>query len=132
MDPDMVDTATRLLQVVHQQLDQREKTVQEKRQVIRESDEMTEVSPWLERTQWIHHLEEQDRGEVIKLIRATKDEELELQEVEKSLKRLIEKARQTIVQKKVSTFTLHRVQSFQSGEDSNKPFHVNLNQETFD
>jgi superfamily II DNA helicase RecQ len=127
------ETTTRLLQLVHRQLDQKDRTVEEKKQAIRDSDDATEVSSWLDRTQWIRHLEGQDRAVVIQLVSPAKeDEELELRYVEKSLERLVEKARQTILQKKVSTFTLHRVQNFHAGEDSHKPFHVNLSQDTIE
>jgi putative sterol carrier protein len=126
------DTSTQRLQLVHRQLDQKEKIIEQKKQAIRDSDDPTEVSSWLERTQWIRHLEGQDRGIIVKLIGVASNEELEIQYLEKSLNRLIEKARQTILQKKISTFTLHRVQSFQSGEDSHKPFHVNLGSDTIE
>jgi hypothetical protein len=66
------------------------------------------------------------------LISMPGDGELELQYAVKSLERLVEKARQTVLQKKVSTFTLHRVQKFHSGEDSHKPFHVNLGSDTIE
>ncbi|KAH0543333.1 hypothetical protein GP486_008582, partial [Trichoglossum hirsutum] len=98
------DTTTRLLQLVHRQLDQKEKIIKEKRQAIRDSDDLTEVSSWLDRTQWIRHLEGQDKATIVKLINPAREEELELQYVEKSLERLVEKARQTILQKKVNTF----------------------------
>ncbi|KAH0548600.1 hypothetical protein GP486_007856 [Trichoglossum hirsutum] len=126
------DTTTRLLQLVHRQLDQKEKIIEEKRQAIRDSDDLTEVSSWLDRTQWIRHLKGQDKATMVKLVNPARDEEMELQYVEKSLKRLVEKARQTILQKKISTFTLHRVQSFHAGEDSHKPFHVNLGIDTIE
>jgi hypothetical protein len=125
-----------LLQLVYRQLDQKEKIIQEKRQIIRDSEDVTEVSPWLERTQWIRHLEGQDKATMVQLVRPAvqrgDDEELELQEVEKSVKRLVEKARQTILQKKVSTFTLHRVQSFHASQDAQKPFHVNMGLDTIE
>lgn len=126
------NTATRLLQLVHRQLDQKEKVVQEKRQLVRDAEDPTEVSPWLERTQWIRHLEGQDKAAVVQLIKPAGNEELKLQEVEKSIKRLIEKARQTILQKKVSTFTLHRLQSFHPSQDAQKPFHVNMGLDTLE
>jgi hypothetical protein len=111
---------------VHRQLDQKEKIVQEKRKIVRDAEDITEVSPWLERTQWIRHLEGQDKATMAQLVKPAQDNELKLQAIEKSFERLVKKAQQTIVQKKVSTFILHRVESFQVGEDSQKPFHVNL------
>ncbi|KAH0548204.1 hypothetical protein GP486_008079 [Trichoglossum hirsutum] len=126
------DTTTRLLQLVHRQLDQKEKIIEEKRQAIRDSNDSTEVSSWLDRTQWIRHLEGQDKATIAKLINSAREEELELQYVEKSLERLVEKARQTILQKKISTFVLHRIQNFHAGKDSHKPFHVNLGIETIE
>ncbi|KAH0551515.1 hypothetical protein GP486_007269 [Trichoglossum hirsutum] len=117
---------------VHRQLDQKEKTIEEKRQAIRDSDDPTEVSSWLDRTQWIRHLEGQDKATVAKLINPAREEELELQYMEKSLERLVEKARQTILQKKVSTFVLHRIQNFYAGEDSHKPFHIKLEAKTIE
>ncbi|KAH0553469.1 hypothetical protein GP486_006461 [Trichoglossum hirsutum] len=126
------DTTTRLLQLVYRQLDQKEKAIEEKRQIIKDSDDLTEVSSWLDRTQWIRHLEGQDKATIVKLVNPARDEEMELQHVEKSLKRLVEKARQTILQKKINTFTLHRIQNFHAGEDSHKPFHVNLGADTIE
>ncbi|KAH0542813.1 hypothetical protein FGG08_002861 [Glutinoglossum americanum] len=126
------DDMTGLLSLVHRQLDQKEKVIEQKKQAIKDSEDATEVSSWLDRTQWIRHLEGQNKATVAKLVNPAGDEELELQYVEKSLARLVEKARQTILQKKVSTFTLHRVQNFHAGEDSHKPFHVNLNSKTIE
>lgn|ERR1700748_2390704 len=127
-----VAATPQLLQLVHRQLDQKEKVIQEKRQVIKDSDELTEVSPWLERTQWLRHLEGQDKTTMAQLVKPAGAEEAVLQEVERSLKRLVEKARQTILQKKVSTFTLHRVESFHTGQDAQKPFHVNMDRQTLE
>ncbi|KAH0537764.1 hypothetical protein FGG08_005512, partial [Glutinoglossum americanum] len=124
------DTTTELLQLIHQQLDEKERVIEQKKQAVKDSDDLTEVSSWLDRTQWIRHLEGQDKATVAKLVNQAGDKELELQYVEKSLVRLVEKARQTILQKKVSTFMLHRVENFHAGEDSHKPFHVNLMLET--
>lgn len=126
------DNTARLLSLVHRQLDQKEKVVQQKKQVIRDNEDTTEVSSWLDRTQWVRHLEGQDRATMAKLINPARDEELKLQHVEKSLVRLVEKARQTVLQKKVSTFMLHRIQSFHGGQDSHKPFHVQLDSKTID
>ncbi|KAH0553344.1 hypothetical protein GP486_006568 [Trichoglossum hirsutum] len=124
--------SARLLQLVHRQLEQKKKIIQQKKQVIRDSEDATEVSSWLERTQWIRHLEGQNRVAMAQLIKSVDIEELELQEMEKSIKRLVEKARQTILQKRASTFTLHRVQSFQPGQDAQKPFHVNMGLDTLE
>lgn len=126
------DTTGRLLQLVHRQLDQKERIVKEKRQIVKDSEDATEVSPWLERTQWIRHLEGQDKAAMAQLVKPAQAEEPELQEVEKSLKRLVEKARQTVLQKKVSSFALHRIQSFQPGQDAEKPFHVNMDRGTIE
>ncbi|KAH0565678.1 hypothetical protein GP486_000934 [Trichoglossum hirsutum] len=131
-DESWTDTSTQLRQLVYRQLEQKERTVQKKRQLIRDAEDSTEVSPWLERTQWIRHLEGQDRAAIAQLVKPADTEELEFQEMEKSVKRLVEKARQTILQKKVSTFTLHRVQSFQTGQDAEKPFHVNMDLDTLE
>jgi hypothetical protein len=119
-----------LLQLVHRQLDEKERKEQEKRCIIRESDNATEISPWLERTEWIYHLARQDKSAMVKLIRPAQNEELELQEVQKSIIRLVEKARETVLQRRVSIFTLQRLESFQSGQDAPKPFHVNMQQDT--
>jgi putative sterol carrier protein len=119
-------TSASLLQLVHRQLDQKEKDIKEKRKTVRDGEDITEVSPWLERTQWIRHLEGQEKASMVQLVKPAQTEELLLQEVEKSLGRLVEKAQQTILQKKVSIFTLQRVESFQPGQDAPKPFHVNI------
>jgi len=95
------DTTERLLQLVHQQLDQKQKVIEEKKQVIKDSDNLTEVSSWLERTQWIRHLAGQNRVAMAQLVNRPRDEELGLQYVEKSLNRLVEKSRQTIIQVKL-------------------------------
>ncbi|KAH0553155.1 hypothetical protein GP486_006660 [Trichoglossum hirsutum] len=126
------NTTTQLLHLVHRQLDQKEKVIQEKKQLVRDAEDATEVSPWLERTQWIRHLERQDKASMIQLIKPAQVNEMELKEVEKSLKRLVEKARQTILQRKISTFMLHRLESFHSGQDAAKPFHVNMNLQTIE
>jgi len=124
------ETTARLLHLVHRQLDQKEKIIQGKRQLIRDTEDPTEVSPWLERTQWIRHLEGQDKATMVQLIKPAQADEMELKEVEKSLKRLVEKARQTILQRRISTFMLHRLESFHSGQDAAKPFHINMNPQT--
>ncbi|KAH0558841.1 hypothetical protein GP486_004520 [Trichoglossum hirsutum] len=129
-DDQQPDDADRLLQLVHRQLDEKEEEKEEKRRIVRESDEGTEVSAWLDRTQWIRHLEGQDKSDVVQLVKSAKQEEEDLQEVEKSVERLVEQARQTIVQKKVSIFTLQRLESFQPGQDAQKPFYVNLGADT--
>jgi len=95
------DTTERLLQLVYQQLDQKQKVIEEKKQVIKDSDNLTEVSSWLERTQWIRHLAGQNRVAMAQLVNRPRDEELGLQYVEKSLNRLVEKSRQTIIQVKL-------------------------------
>ena len=94
------DTTERLLQLVHQQLDQKQKVIEEKKQVIKDSDNLTEVSSWLECTQWIRHLAGQNRVTIAQLVNRPGDKELGLQYVEKSLERLVEKSRQTIIQVK--------------------------------
>jgi len=94
------NTTERLLQLVHQQLDQKQKVIEEKKQVIKDNDNLTEVSSWLERTQWIWHLAGQNRVAIAQLVNRPRDEELGLQYVEKSLERLVEKSRQTIIQVK--------------------------------
>ncbi|KAH0551483.1 hypothetical protein GP486_007303 [Trichoglossum hirsutum] len=124
------DATAQLLHLVHRQLDQKEKVIQEKKQLIRDAEDVTEVSPWLERTQWIRHLEGQDKASMVQLIKPAQVDEMELKEVEKSLKRLVEKARQTILQRRISTFMLHRLESFHSGQDAAKPFHINMNPQT--
>jgi hypothetical protein len=111
---------------VYNQLNQKERIVEEKRKIVRDAEDITEVSSWLERTQWIRHLEGQDKATMAQLIKPAQDEELKLQAVERSFERLVRKAQQTIVLKKISTFILHQVESFHAGEDSQKPFHVNL------
>jgi hypothetical protein len=115
---------------VHRQLDQKEKVEQDKRQTIKDSDERTEISPWLERTQWIQHLEGQDKATIVQLVKPAGTEELELQEVEKSVARLVKQAKEIIVQRKVSVFTLQRLESFQVGQDAPKPFQVKLEEDT--
>src|SRR5439155_15708495 len=102
------DTTERLLQLVHQQLDQKQKVIEEKKQVIKDSDNLTEVSSWLERTQWIRHLAGQNRVAMAQLVNRPRDEELGLQYVEKSLDRLVEKSRQTIIQVKL-VFLLNNI-----------------------
>jgi superfamily II DNA helicase RecQ len=119
-----------LLQLVHRRLNQKEKAEQDKRKAVRDSDEVTEISPWLEKTEWIRHLEGKDKATMATLVKPAEVAELELQEVEKSLKRLVEKARQTILQKKVSMFLLHRAESYEAGQDSHKVFHVNIGMDT--
>ena len=94
------DTTERLLQLVHQQLDQKQKVIEEKKQVIKDNDNLTEVSSWLERTQWIRHLAGQNRVAIAQLVNRPRDEELGLQYVEKSLEWLVEKSQQTIIQVK--------------------------------
>jgi len=130
--PNPTDSTARLLQLVHRQLDQKEKIEHEKRRIVKDSEDTTEVSSWLERTQWIRHLEGQDKATLLQLVKPMQIEEQELQEVEKSVKRLVEEAQQTILHKKVSIFTLHRLQSFQPGQDAPKPFHVNNNHQTIE
>ncbi|KAI9770891.1 MAG: hypothetical protein M1839_003011 [Geoglossum umbratile] len=115
---------------IHWQPAQKEKPIQEKKQFLKDSDEPTEISPWLKQTQWLRHLEGQYKMTMSQLVKPDQAEEPELQEVEKILKQLTEKARQTVLRKKVSTFTLHPIESFQAGQDSWKPFHVNVNRQT--
>jgi superfamily II DNA helicase RecQ len=122
--------ADKLRQLVHRQLDEKEEEEEEKRRIVRESDEGTEVSAWLDRTEWIRHLEGQDKSDIAQLVKPAQQEEQELQEVEKSVVRLVEQARQTILQKKVSIFALQRLESFQPGQDAQKPFHANLGMDT--
>ena len=86
------NTTERLLQLVHQQLDQKQKVIEEKKQVIKDNDNLTEVSSWLERTQWIRHLAGQNRVAIAQLVNRPRDEELGLQYVEKSLEWLVEKS----------------------------------------
>jgi hypothetical protein len=69
---------------------------------------------------------------MVQLVEPARDIEPELQEVEKSLKRLVEKARQTVLRRKVNIFTLYRIQNLQIGKDSNEPFHVNLSSKTLE
>lgn len=118
------------LRQVHQQLDEKEKEEEEKRRIVKDSDEVTEVSAWLDRTQWIRHLEGQDKSDIAQLVKPAQQDEEELREVEKSVVRLVEQARQTILQKKVNIFTLQRLESFQPGQDAQKPFHVNFGTDT--
>ncbi|KAI9765618.1 MAG: hypothetical protein M1840_007307 [Geoglossum simile] len=118
---DQPDDADRLLQLVHRQLDEKEEEEKKKRRIVRESDEGIEVSAWLDRTQWIRHLEGRDKIAIALHIKPAGSEEHGLQEVEKSIIRLVEQARQTILQKKVSIFTLQRLESFQLDQDAEKP-----------
>jgi superfamily II DNA helicase RecQ len=127
---DQSDYADRLLELVHRQLDEKEEEEEEKRRIIRESDEVTEVSAWLDRTEWIRHLEGWDKSKIAQLVKPAQQEEQELREVENSVVRLVEQARQTILQKKVSVFTLQRLESFQPGRDAQKPFHANFGMDT--
>jgi Orsellinic acid/F9775 biosynthesis cluster protein D len=121
-----------LLQLIHQQLDEKERKEREKRRIIRDSDEATEISPWLERTEWIHHLAGQDKSAMAKLVQPAEKEELELQEVEKSIVRLVKKAQCTISNKQVSIFTLHRLKSFHAGQDMERPFEVDMQKKTME
>ncbi len=127
---DQSDYADRLLELIHRQLDEKEEEEEEKRRIIRESDEVTEVSAWLDRTEWIRHLEGWDKSKIAQLVKPAQQEEQELREVENSVVRLVEQARQTILQKKVSVFTLQRLESFQPGRDAQKPFHANFGMDT--
>jgi Orsellinic acid/F9775 biosynthesis cluster protein D len=124
------ETVLTLLQLVHRQLDQKEKIEQEKRQLVKETDDKTETSPWLERTQWIEHLQGQDKITIVRLVKPAGIEDPDMQEIEKSVVRLVEKARQTVLQKKVSIFTLQRLESFQASQDASKPFQVKLETDT--
>jgi hypothetical protein len=53
-------------------------------------------------------------------------EESWLQEVAKSLQRLVAEAQAIVQEKKVSSFCLLRLESFEGGKDATKPFHANL------
>jgi len=122
-----------LLKQVENQLDEKQKIIQEKKQVIMESDNPTEVSSWLERTQWIWHLEGQERAKIA----VTADlpmmaEELMLQKITSSIEQLIQTAQQTVLQKKVSSFALHRINSFQPNIDKEKPLNVKLGECTLE
>jgi Orsellinic acid/F9775 biosynthesis cluster protein D len=119
-----------LLQLIHQQLDQEEKLEQEKRNVVKNTADATEISPWLEKTEWIRHLEGQNKAAIVQLVKPAKPEELGLKEVEKSLDRLVRKAMQTILKKKVSMFLLHRAKSYEAGKDSREVFHIKNYDET--
>jgi hypothetical protein len=119
-----------LLQLIHQQLDLEEKMEQEKRNTVRDSDNSTEISPWLEKIEWIRHLEGQDKAAIVRLVQPAKGDELELQEIEKSLSRLIGTAKQTIIGKKVSMFLLYRAKSYEANKDSREAFHIKNYEET--
>jgi Orsellinic acid/F9775 biosynthesis cluster protein D len=72
------EPGSELLQLVHQQLDQKEKVEQDKRQIIKDTAWETEVSSWLDRTQWITHLEGQDKATIVQLVKSVQPEELDL------------------------------------------------------
>src|SRR5436309_3473959 len=121
-----------LLKQVEHQLDEKQKIIQEKKQVIMESDNPTEVSSWLERTQWIRHLEGQERAKIAVTADLPTAEELILQEITSSIEQLIQTAQQTVLQKKVSSFALHRINSFQPNIDKERPLNVKLGERTLE
>jgi RecQ family ATP-dependent DNA helicase len=121
-----------LLKQVEHQLDEKQKIIQEKKQIIMESNNPTEVSSWLERTQWIRHLEGQERAKIAVTADLPTTEEPILQEISSSIEQLIQIARQTILQKKVSSFTLHRINSFQPNIDKERPLNVKLGERTLE
>jgi hypothetical protein len=106
-----------IVKEVELQLDEKQKIIEKKKQVIMESDNPTEVSSWLERTQWIRHLEGQERAKIAVTADLPIAEEPILQEITKSIEQLIQMAQQTVLQKKVSSFALHRINSFQPNID---------------
>jgi hypothetical protein len=65
-----------------------------------------------------------------KLVQSAEKEELGLQEVEKSIVRLVKKAQHTISNKQVSIFTLHRLKSFHAGQDMERPSTKSVNEYT--
>ena len=121
-----------LLKQVEHQLDEKQKIIQKKKQVITESDNPTEVSSWLERTQWIRHLEGQERAKIAVTADLPTIEEPILQEINRSIEQLIQIAQQTVLQKKVSSFALHRINSFQPNIDKERPLNVKLGERTLE
>lgn len=106
----------------------------------------SQVSTWLDTTQWIQHLEGHDRVQAAQLINmpkvttvdtasgdvgADRAGEHHLLLLLESLERVIETARRSLLESKVNVFDQHRVNSFIPRRDSSYPLLHKLKEETY-
>lgn len=92
-----------------------------------------QVSPWLERTRWLHYLEDIPLSEAAKLVRLPNrvDEPL-LDELAMAIDRLVEAAHSSLCTEKVNFFGQKRITSFLPGKEVySRPLVYKLQKSTY-
>jgi len=116
---------------LHLQMQQRSNTVRESLSIIQQSKDRREVSPWLERTKWIAHLEGYDARQIAKLVELPKKGERFLITVCDGFKRAILEAKQMVTSQTISQFDLKQINSFDRHKSFSRPLNMTIQDSTF-
>ena len=118
------DMAAALRAKLHRQVERRTETIQQSRTLIELAKDTREVSPWLDRTKWVEHLQGQDLVQMAKLAMMPATKEIELNEICVAFKRMMHSTRQLVRDQKISHFDLKSINSFTRHHDFQRPFNI--------
>ena len=96
-------------------------------------EEPAEVHPWLQRTRWIPYLQGMDREAVQPLVELPGPEEPVLLAVAASLRRILQRARETVLMERINIFDQTAINMFRDhATKAGQPLLVSLQQGTYD
>jgi len=125
------NAAAQVREMLHQQMQKQTDAIVQSQSIIQKSGDRREVSPWLDRTKWIDHLQGQDLQQMAKLVELPHRNEPTLIMVCDALKRAMFEARQMIVNQSVSQFDLQQINSFDRNKAFSRPFNIKIQDTTF-
>src|SRR2546429_1066644 len=126
-------TRANSLRVQLQQIQQQKALViQQQKNIVRQTSVRTEISPWLEKTEWIEHLLGQDLLKLAPLVSMpdSKTESMLVTICEK-LDKLVEMARMSMLTKKVDSFDSQRINSFIRHKSNVRSLNIRLQDNTY-
>lgn len=116
---------------LHSQIRLQIDTATESMMTIEKSSISTEVSPWLERTRWIDHLQGYDLRRMAKSTDLPTKRENILETICQGIQRSIIQMKQMVLDQKIGHFDLKQINSFDRYKSFSKPLNVQIQDSTF-
>jgi len=102
----------RIQQQLREQVQQHATKFTQSLEMIQKSQIATEVSPWLQRTKWIEHLQGYNLQQIAKLVEPLNKKEGDLQTICNSFRGIVMTAKQSIEQGKINHFDTMQINNF--------------------
>ena len=132
--PTIGENASTIRDKLHVQMQKQKSTVADNLSIIQKARDRREISPWLERTRWISHLEGHDMIKLVQLIAVPKTSRgchVGLISIITSVNRVLINTRTMVTEDKIlGDFDLKQINSFERHKQYSRPINLDITPET--